>query len=381
MIGAMLCPDQRLAEFPSLTGKCYLNTAAEGIPPLSSRDALQRYCDDKFSGMDGRENLFETFQECRKSAGALLSIHPDQISFCASTSEAYNLLASAITFPEGSEAIITNLDFPSGATPWLRHPDDPVIRLWKHRNGELLPEDLAPLLSERTRLVQVSLVSFLTGYRIDWEPFRDLVREKAPQALLAVDATQAAGRVVLDCLDADCIFASGYKWLLGGHGSCLVATPEKSREPLTVRAGGWFHLANAFDEDRFERAESFPGAAGFAVGMPSFPAIYSLHHGIDFLRNIGVEAIAAAADRLVAQLHEGLHELGIETMSPPQPGNSSGIVSFQSRSDAELNSFLRARDIHVMHQAGRIRIAVHGYNTAEDIVRLLTALKEFRKFS
>ncbi len=373
----MLDPLQREKEFPGLLQRSYLNTAAEGIPPLSSRDAFEQYQEDKLLGMDGRERLFQVFDEARSSAADLLSLSADEISFCSSTSEAYNLLASAIDFMGGTGAVISNLDFPSGATPWLRHPDKPTVRLWKDRNGELRLEDLSELLNEKTRLVQVSLVSFLTGYRLEWEPFRDLVRTLAPNAVLAVDVTQAAGRVQLDCLDADCLFASGYKWLLGSHGSCLIAIPKSSSHDLRVKAGGWYHLANAFDEDRFERAESFPGAAGFAVGMPSFPAIYSLKHGIDFLRSVGVGAIANHAGQLVVKLHEGLRSLEIETMAPHQPGNSSGIVSFQSESDAELNAFLRERNIHVMHQAGRIRIAVHGYNTEEDIDHLLGALQEF----
>ncbi|MDF1657425.1 MAG: aminotransferase class V-fold PLP-dependent enzyme [Verrucomicrobiales bacterium] len=373
----MLDPIQREAEFPGLSQRSYLNTAAEGIPPLSSLDAFRQYQEDKLLGMDGREHLFQLFNDARSSAANLLSLSAEEISFCSSTSEAYNLLASAVEFPGNSEAVITNLDFPSGATPWLRHPDKPIVQLWEHQNGVLKLDDLNELLNERTRLVQVSLVSFLTGYRIEWEPFRDLVRQLAPSAVLAVDVTQAAGRIELDCLDADCLFASGYKWLLGSHGSCLIAIPKASCHALTVRAGGWYHLANAFDEDRFERAESFPGAAGFAVGMPSFPAIYSLKHGIDFLRSIGVGAIATHADRLVSQLHEGLQSLGVKTMSPHQPENSSGIVSFLSASDAELNAFLRKHKIHVMHQAGRMRVAVHGYNTEEDIAGFLGVLKKF----
>lgn len=373
----MLDPIQREAEFPGLSQRSYLNTAAEGIPPLSSLDAFRQYQEDKLLGMDGREHLFQLFNDARSSAANLLSLSAEEISFCSSTSEAYNLLASAVEFPGNSEAVITNLDFPSGATPWLRHPDKPIVKLWEHQNGVLKLDDLNELLNERTRLVQVSLVSFLTGHRIEWEPFRDLVRQLAPSAVLAVDVTQAAGRIELDCLDADCLFASGYKWLLGSHGSCLIAIPKTSCHALTVKAGGWYHLANAFDEDRFERAESFPGAAGFAVGMPSFPAIYSLKHGIDFLRSIGVGAIAAHADRLVSQLHEGLQSLGVKTMSPHQPENSSGIVSFQSASDAELNAFLRKHKIHVMHQAGRMRVAVHGYNTEEDIAGFLGVLKKF----
>ena len=42
---------------------------------------------------------------------------------------------------------------------------------------------------------------------------------------------------------------------------------------------------------------------------------------------------------------------------------------------SKINEALLAQNIHVMHQVGRIRIAVHGYNTAEDIEKLLATLR------
>tara|TARA_R110000850_G_scaffold148195_5_gene270421 strand:- start:4303 stop:5427 length:1125 start_codon:yes stop_codon:yes gene_type:complete len=362
--------------FPSLQNKVYLNTAAEGIPPDCSREALSAYHNRKTQGMAGRDGLFEEFETCRRSVAELLKLTPGEVSFCSSSSEAYNLLASAIDLREGGEVVITDLDFPAGATPWLQLPSGPKVSLWENREGALELDDLAPLLSEKTRLVQVSLVSFLTGYRIPWAAFRDMVRQKAPQAILAVDVTQAAGRIVLDCLDADCIIASSYKWLLGSHGGCVVAVPDHAREKVVVRAGGWYHLANAFDSDRFSRAEPYPGARGFSVGMPAFPSIYALRSGVDCLNEVGVPAIAEHSDRLVEYLHDGLAELGIKTMSPSQPGNCSGIISFQSKNDAALNQQLLSENIHVMHQAGRLRISVHGYNRLNDIEQFLASLSK-----
>lgn len=366
----------RNLDFPELEQTVYLNTAAEGIPPVSCRDALLRYHDAKSEGMAGREKLFEEFSLAQKDTANLLGLTPEEISFCSSTSEAYNLLATSIDFSDGGEAVISNLEFPAGATPWLQLPSEPEVHLWEHRDGVLELDDLAGLLSESTRLVQVSLVSFLTGYRIAWSEFRDLVRQKAPRALLSVDTTQAMGRVALDCLDADCIFASTYKWLLGSHGGCVVVVPEHAREKVLVRAGGWHNLANAFDQDRFERAEPFPGAAGFAVGMPSFPAIYALRSGLACLSDPGIPAIARHSDELVERLHSGLAEIGIKTMSPPQPGNWSGIVSFQSENDKAIHDALLEKNIHLMHQAVRLRISVHGYNRMEDIETCLDTLRQ-----
>jgi selenocysteine lyase/cysteine desulfurase len=64
--------------------------------------------------MDGRVLFAREFDACRESAAALLGLSADEVSFASSTSEAYNLLATAVSFAEGDDLVITNLDFPSG---------------------------------------------------------------------------------------------------------------------------------------------------------------------------------------------------------------------------------------------------------------------------
>ncbi|MEM9015604.1 MAG: aminotransferase class V-fold PLP-dependent enzyme [Verrucomicrobiota bacterium] len=374
----MLNEEKRKAEFPGLLDRTYLNTAAEGVPPLRLREALDTYQRDKALGMDGREFHFRELDTCRENASRILGLEDrDEVAIVSSASEAFNLLASSIQFGIKGEVVVTDLEFPSGVSPWLLHPDKPLVQVWKNRGGVLDLNDLRELLSDNTRLVQISLVSFLTGYRVPWEPFHDLVRERAPEAILSVDVTQAAGRIPLPCQNADCLIASGYKWLLGSHGCALVAVPSPSTDRIRVRAGGWHHLLNAFDADRFERAAPPTGAAGFAVGMPSFPAVYSLRAGIDFLLEEGVGDIAKQTDPLVQRLHMGLQALGIQTLAPLQEENCSGIVAFHHKDDAALHSFLSREKIQVMFQAGRIRLSVHGYNTTRDIEQCLSAIHQF----
>ncbi|MCF6311032.1 MAG: aminotransferase class V-fold PLP-dependent enzyme [Verrucomicrobiales bacterium] len=192
---------------------------------------------------------------------------------------------------------------------------------------------------------------------------------------LGMDVTQAFGRVELDCLDADCIISSTHKWILGTHGGCVVAMPEAKADRLTTHAGGWFHLDNAFDADRFEQADVKSGATSFSVGMPNFPAIYALRAGMDYIQSVGVAQIASHADPLVLQIYQGLAELGIEPMAALNEDCMSGILAFTDDRVEQVNEVLLKDNIHVMHHAGRIRIAVHGYNTQEDVDQLLMGLR------
>ena len=367
----MLTTESLRADFPALEGITYLNTAAESIPPRCVGEAIAQYTHDKGLGMRGRVPHFAAVEACREISAKLVGLKTEEVSFCSCSSEAYNLLAGALDLGPDDEVVVSDLDFPAGATPWLRAARPPRVKVWRARQGELRTEDLLPLLGAKTRLVQVSLVSFYNGFRIDWPALRDAVRSLAPQAALSVDITQAFGRVELGCSDADILISSTHKWTLGIHGGCVIGVPEAGAERLTTRAGGWFHLTNAFEADRFEKAVTKPGAASFSVGMPNFVSLYALNASLRYLDGIGIDAISRHADPLVTRVHAGLVDLGFAPLAPLRPEFPTGIVSFIHPRSTEIHAALEREEIHVMHQAGRVRVAVHGYNTADEVARLL----------
>jgi selenocysteine lyase/cysteine desulfurase len=367
----MLTTESLRADFPALEGITYLNTAAESIPPRCVGEAIAQYTHDKGLGMRGRVPHFAAVEACREISAKLVGLKTEEVSFCSCSSEAYNLLAGALDLGPDDEVVVSDLDFPAGATPWLRAARPPRVKVWRARQGELRTEDLLPLLGAKTRLVQVSLVSFYNGFRIDWPALRDAVRSLAPQAALSVDITQAFGRVELGCSDADILISSTHKWTLGIHGGCVIGVPEAGAERLTTKAGGWFHLTNAFEADRFEKAVTKPGAASFSVGMPNFVSLYALNASLRYLDGIGIDAISRHADPLVTRVHAGLVDLGLAPLAPLRPEFPTGIVSFIHPRSTEIHAALEREEIHVMHQAGRVRVAVHGYNTADEVARLL----------
>jgi selenocysteine lyase/cysteine desulfurase len=371
----VLTEESRRRSFPSLEGMVYLNTAAEGIPPAEVGAALQEYFRDKQKGMDGRELHFRQWEAARELAAGFLGLSADEVGICSCSSEAYNLAAQALRLRDGDEVIINDLDFPAGVTPWLQEGCPATARLWRARQGALRVEDLVGLLGPRTRLVTTSLVSFYNGHLLPFRAVLDAVRQHSP-ALLAVDVTQALGRVPLDVAEADLIISSTHKWILASHGGGLVGVPRRRARDWTVPAGGWFNLEDAFGPGRFERAVSRPGAAGFTVGMPNFAAVYAIRAALAYLKGVGVAAIAAAARPLVRACLEGLSRLPVELLTPADDSALAGILAFRHPKADAIARHLRSRDVHVMHHAGRLRVAWHGYNTPRDVDAFLRALQE-----
>ena len=369
----MLDDAERGRSFPALEGRTYLNTAAEGVPPLEVGAALQQYFADKQLGMDGRDLHFEQWHAAKELIGEFYGLSADEVTICSCSSEAYNLAALALRLREGEEVVINDLDFPAGATPWLQSECPAEAKVWRNRNGALDVADLQTLLSPRTRLVTVSLVSFFNGFRLHLPAVVEMVRRHS-DALLAVDVTQALGRIPLDLTGADLIVSSTHKWILASHGGGLVGVPKAREREWTVPAGGWFNLENAFGAQRFEGAVSKSGAAGFTVGMPNFPAVYAIRAGLDYIRSVGVNEIDAATRPLVEACLAGLIELGVDLLTPRDMSAIAGILAFRHPDADRIHAALHATNIHVMSHAGRLRIALHGYNRMADVERLLQTL-------
>jgi cysteine desulfurase/selenocysteine lyase len=371
----MLEAAERRREFPTLEGMTYLNTAAEGIPPLAVGEALAAYFRDKQDGAAGRERHMAQWEAARARAAELYGLRPGEVGLCSCSSEAFNLAALALRLRPGDEVVINDLDFPAGRTPWLQPGCPAAVRVWRAHEGALRVEDLAPLLGPRTRLVSASLVSYYNGFMLPLAAVLEQVRRASP-ALLALDVTQALGRVPLSLAGVDLIVSSTHKWILATHGGGLVGVPEARAAELAVPAGGWFNLNDPFRPEIGGPVESKPGAAGFMTGMPNFPAVYALRAALDYVQGVGVDRIDAATRPLVRACRAGLAKLPVEVLTPDADESVAGIVAFRHPRMEAIQARLVAANVHVMHSAGRMRVAIHGYNTVADVETFLARLAE-----
>jgi cysteine desulfurase/selenocysteine lyase len=371
----LLTEETRSRDFPTLAGMTYLNTAAEGIPSLAVGAALQRYFQDRQQGAPGRDAHMAEWRAARELVSRFYGLSADEIGICSTSSEAFNLAALALRLKPGDGVVINDLDFPAGSTPWLQEGCPAVVKVWRAREGALRMEDLAPLLGPRTRLVTASLVSYFNGFTLSVPALLETVRAHSP-ALVALDVTQALGRIPLRLDGVDLIVSSTHKWILSTHGGGLVGVPKARAAEWTVPAGGWFNLENPFARDAADPVRSQPGAASFATGMPNFPAIYAHRAALEYLDGIGVEAIDGAARPLVHACLEGLRKLPVELITPAEPESLAGIVAFRHPDMERIAARLAEQRVHVMHSAGRVRVALHGYNTAADVETFLRTLRE-----
>ena len=362
-------------QFPRAQEVTYLDTAAEGLPPLAAAEALEAYWLAKSQGTPGRRRLYEEQREAECAAAKLLGVSSEDVALLANASEALNLLANSIVWQPGDEVLISDLEFPSNVLVWLRLRQFGVrVHVIPSHDGLVRLEDFTGRLSRRTRLVSVSAVSYKTGARL---PF---LRELAEQshgagALFCVDATQALGRVPVSMGGVDYLVASSYKWLLATHGLGVVYLSPRLHEQLEPATAGWYSVEHIFRPDRFEAFTPKPGAGRLQPGMPNFPACFTLRAGLECLLKIGVERLHRQLQPVMVGLRQGLEELGLQLLTPPAPEYASGIISFAHEKAQEVSAALETQNVIVWGGDERVRLSAHLYNDDADVSRCIAALK------
>jgi len=108
--------------------------------------------------------------------------------------------------------------------------------------------------------------------------------------------------------------------------------------------------------------------------MPNFPAIYAIRAGLKYIQSVGVEAIDKAVRPLVHHALAEIAKLPVELLTPTDTSQIAGIIAFRHPKAEVIAKALHAKNIHIMSNAGRLRVAIHGYNTPEDVEALLREL-------
>jgi cysteine desulfurase family protein (TIGR01976 family) len=131
----------------------------------------------------------------------------------------------AKTWSAGDEVIVTRLDHDANVRPWVQAAEAVGATIkWLGFDPETSElDDLAPLLTDRTRLLAVTAASNLLGTRPDTQKLADQVHEAG--GLIYVDGVHLTAHAPIDAGYADFYVCSPYKFF-GPHLGVLTAVPE-----------------------------------------------------------------------------------------------------------------------------------------------------------
>jgi cysteine desulfurase / selenocysteine lyase len=180
---------------------------------------------------------------------------------------------------------------------------------------------------------------------------------------------------VAEVSGVDFLVASGYKWLCGIHGLGIIYARPEFLQDLNPGSLGWYSIENMFSPDRFVSYSLKPDASRLQSGMPHFPAMYALNASVDYLNHVGLEKLEKSLLPLMRRLYQGLVELRVDVLTPPEEMFWSGIMAFASADAETTGRALAAKGVVVWCGDGRVRTSVHLYNDANDVDMFLGALR------
>jgi selenocysteine lyase/cysteine desulfurase len=372
MIGHDTYPDVETLrrEFP-VTERCaYLNHA--DIAPLSHpvRDAMETYLARRATGQ-GPDECEDLSRQLREALAQLIHATPDTIAFVQNTSEGLNVVANALPLQTGDNVIFCDMEFPSNVYPWMNLKRRGIeARCIPHDGGGLTIERLDACADARTRVVAVSSVEFLTGFRSDLATLGDWCREH--DAYFVVDGIQSLGVLPMDvhACHIDFLSCGGPKWLMGPAGQGFIYVRRELLDDLQPPFAGCISVSG-WETWRDYDLAFLPDASRFELGCGNSVGQVGLLAAVRFLLDVGVESVERWTLHLTQLLIRDLGQRGYAIASNLTPQRRSAIVSFSVPGDvAEAYNQLTAADVLISQREDLIRVSPHCYNTEEEVLRV-----------
>lgn len=367
----------------------YFNAGVVGFPARSVAEETQRiYAELRFQPESrffaGMDRVHQRWQEILPR---LISCKASELIGVPNTTAALNLVAHAIPWQAGDNAVITDLAFTNEYLPF-QHAQSKYgyeVRVARRHGWQMPAEAVERLIDKQTRLVVLSHVTFANGFRLDVKRIAQAAH--AHGAYLAIDAIQSLGPLVVDVrdLDVDFLAAGSSKWLMAYPGWGILFVREAVLPELREPVAGFLGL-----EDPMQAVDNWTNSTEFVrpykisrtridkfrTSTENLLAKISLTASAAYFLRLGTAAIESHVLDLSGYLTEQLAEHGHQLRSSHQRAHRSGIVSFLPRQPVpELQQRLEAERIFISVRGGAIRVCLHLYNTRAEIDRLVEALE------
>ncbi len=364
--------------FPYLKkDKIYFNHASTG--PLSTvvLERLNKLFHERSEGsIDYYSELIKIIGENKNNLAELINSTSDRIAFLDNTSNGINVLAQSINWKEGDRILLNDIEFPANVYPFLNlEKQGVIIDFVKSKNGKVLTEDILSMIKPETRLVSISQVQFLTGYRADLKEIGNYCKDK--NIIFSVDSIQGLGAINVDVQNENIDFIScgTQKWLLGLQGLSFIYVSQKLQEQMDQKNVGWLSVEDAWNLLEFN-LKLKSSADRYQVGTLNETGLWALNGSLKLFKEFGWKNIENTVLDNSKYFIDKLIDNNIEPiLSGCEKKNIAGIVSIKSESAQKIFDKLAEKNISLAVREGVLRFSPHFYNTKEEINKVVEELK------
>ena len=369
-------------------GLIYLNHAA--VSPLSTRvlKAQIAHLQERSSGKI--ETYPDDVKQIERTKGCIERlIHAEsweRIALTGNTSDALNIIASGLDWKPGDRILLNDLEFPANVYPYYHLKSEGVeIDIIHSVDGKLTAEMIYEALRPRTRLLALSAVQFLSGYRADLSLLGELCRSRG--ILFVVDAMQAVGAVRIDVqeMKIDALAADAPKWQMGPQGIGFLYLTEELQARVHQKYFGWLSVENPWDFFNFDQAPAAT-ARRYEGGTVNIPAMWGFHAALNTLLEVGPEVIESHILSLTRTLTTEFQNAdGLTLYSPADDRERAGIVTIAPPKSVDATAAvdeLTKERMLISARGGKLRYSPHFYNSVDEIRAAASATIDiFRKLS
>jgi cysteine desulfurase / selenocysteine lyase len=374
----------------------YLDSACQSLRPTQVIKAMNEYYLE-YPACGGRSvhrlatKVSIKVEEAREKVAAFIGCSdPSCIVFTKNCTEALNLVAKGYPFRKGDAVLTTDMEHNSNHVPWLQLVASIGI---EHRAVRTPPSGIFDLdaykkaLTPQVRLVSMVHTNNVTGTTI---PAREVVKTAHDSnVLVMLDGAQSAPHQSIDVerMDVDAFTFSAHK-MLGPSGVGVLYAKKELLEQLQPLIGG----GGSVGMTDYEHVEFLPPPEKFEGGLLNYSGVIGTGAAVDYLKNVGMDDIAAHEVRLNTIATDGLKDFpSIEILAPLDPRRRGGLLPFNIKGMTShdvamiIDEMARVQirsGMHCMHPFflsrridGCARASFYLYNTEEECRLFVDAVK------
>ncbi len=382
----------------------YLDNAATSQKPRCVIDALSHYYErgnaNVHRGIHTLSMRATTAYEAARTRSAkyLNAASEREIVFTAGTTDGINLVANAWgdeNLKPGDVILLTEMEHHSNMVPWqlLARRTGAVLRYLPIVPGDSGLLDLAQLDRVLTPEVKIFAFTHVSNTLGVINPAAQLcAAAKKVGALTLLDAAQSVGHMPVDvqAIDCDFLVLSGHK-MCGPTGVGILYGRLALLEAMPPYRGGGSMISSV----EYFQSKWAPAPQKFEAGTPNIADVIALARAMDYLDDLGREAIAQHDEKLAALAYGRMASEvpGIRMLGPAH--HRSGVISF-ALPGAHAHDVVTLADQDgialrgghhcnqpLMRKLGlpsTSRASFYLYNTEPEIDRLIASLQKIQKF-
>ncbi len=392
----MFSPSKIKKDFPIFTDSnlVYLDNAATSQKPQAVLDAVDSLYKEANANVHralyslGSEAT-ERFENSRKKVANFINANSKEIIFTSGTTESINLLARSLgnTLKSGDEILISEMEHHSNIVPWqlaAKRTGATLRYLSIKKTGELDLSEPEKYFTKKTKIVSLTHMSNVLG---TINPIKGLAKlAHNVGAIFIVDGAQGASHFPVNMKELDCDFYafSGHK-MLGPTGIGVLWGKTKLLEEMEPFMGGGEMINTVSMESSTWNDIPYK----FEAGTPNFAQAVGLGGAIDYLENIGMEAIELHEKTLLNYaLNKMNHMDGIRIHGSAK--DRGGVISFNVDGihPHDLAQFLNEDNIAIrvghhcaqpllktLGESATARLSFYIYNDENDVDKFCDSLR------